>query len=553
MSVLVVGLSHKGAPLATLERVALAGDALAKLQHDVSRAEDVAGALVLSTCNRVEIYAEVGKFHGAVAAICDLLSRHSGVPHAELTPCLYVHYQDRAVQHLLAVACGLDSMVIGETQILGQLRQALRQAREQGTLGRALADLGSIALRAGKRAQSETGIGRTGASLVSVGLRAAAAQLQGGEAAAELALGGPDAEQPSLAGVRVLVVGAGSMSSLAVASAARAGAAELVVANRTRHRAERLAATAGGTAADFSELSALIAAADLVVTCTGAPGHVITVDTVRDALRERAAGGRLALLDLAMPRDVEPGVSELPGVAVTDLATLAAAGRQGAAGGESAASAERAGAPALPSASGYAAGLGPGIGESDIAAVRQIVAEELEAFLSAGRAARVAPTVVALRAKAAGVVESELARLAGRLGGVDAAVLAEVASSMRRVADKLLHAPTVRVKELAGAPGADSYEDALRVLFDLDPAAVQAVAMADAELAGWPAVPPAGAAPPPGNGSPPGNAAPPGTVPPARTGQASDDGRHSYDGQHGDDSQHGGEGAAAVPARGDSR
>ena len=135
MSVLVVGLNHKGAPLATLERVALTGDALDKLLHDVFRADDVAGAVVLSTCNRVEIYAEIGKFHGAVASICELLSRHSHVPQADLTPHLYVHYEDRALQHLLAVACGLDSMVIGESQILGQLRQALRIAREQGTLG----------------------------------------------------------------------------------------------------------------------------------------------------------------------------------------------------------------------------------------------------------------------------------------------------------------------------------------------------------------------------------------------------------------------------------
>ena len=177
MSVLVVGLNHKGAPLATLERVALVGDALDKLLHDVFRADDVAGALVLSTCNRVEIYAEVGKFHGAVAAICELLSRHSQVPQAELTQYLYVHYEDRAQQHMLAVACGLDSMVVGESQILGQLRQALRIAREKGTLGPTLSALGSRALRAGKRAQSETRVGQTGASLVSVGLQTAARHL----------------------------------------------------------------------------------------------------------------------------------------------------------------------------------------------------------------------------------------------------------------------------------------------------------------------------------------------------------------------------------------
>ncbi len=315
MSVLVVGLSHKGAPLATLERVALAGDELIKLLHDVARADDVAGALVLSTCNRVEIYAEVGKFHGAVAAICDLLSRHSHVPQAELTPCLYVHYEDRAVQHLLAVACGLDSMVIGESQILGQLRQAMRLAREQDTLGRTLSDLGSLALRAGKRAQSETGVGAAGASLVSVGLQAAARHLDearhpdaaaNGPAAAALApatgtlpgeLAGASAGQAdavipappaALAGQRVLVVGAGAMSSLVVATIARAGAASLTIASRTRGRAERLAGQIGGQARDMSGLPELIAAADLVVTCTGAPGHVITADTMRAALAIRA-------------------------------------------------------------------------------------------------------------------------------------------------------------------------------------------------------------------------------------------------------------------------
>jgi glutamyl-tRNA reductase len=446
MSVLVVGLSHKGAPLATLERTVLSGDAQAKLLHDVARADDVAAALILSTCNRVEIYAEVGSFHGAVAAICDLLSRHSGVPHAELTPCLYVHYADRAAQHLLTVACGLDSLVIGESQILGQLRAALRVAREQGTLGRPLADLGSVALRAGKRAQAETGVGRAGASLVSVGLQAAVQQLRSQEERERGELG--------LTGLRALVVGAGAMSALAAASVARAGAAELVIANRTRPHAERLAAQHGGRTAELAELPALLAA-DLVVTCTGASGHVITVDMVRAAMRDRARP--LVLVDLALPRDIEHGVGDLDGVTVTDLETLAADQPEGAQPGAAA-----------------------------IAAARQVVTQELEAYLSAGRAARVAPTVVALRAKAAGVVESELARLAGRIIGADAVTLEEVARSMHRVADKLLHAPTVRVKELAGSPGAESYEDALRVLFDLDPAVVQSVAQADALLAAWP-------------------------------------------------------------------
>jgi glutamyl-tRNA reductase len=446
MSILVVGLSYRSAPVATLERAVLAGDARIKLLHDVLHADDVAGSLVVSTCNRVEVYADVAKFHSAVAAVCELLARHSGVPLSELTPHLYVHYEDRAVQHLLAVTCGLDSMVVGESQILGQVRQALTLAREHGTLDRSLSELGALALRTGKRAHAETGIDRAGANLLSVGLAAAARRLE------------PAPDGQGLTGRSVLVVGAGSMSSLAVAGAARAGAAAIVVANRTRARARQLAATVSGVPADLADLPGLIAAADLVISCTGAPGSVITAAMVAGALDRRARpGAGLVLLDLALPRDVEPGTAALPGVSVVDLETLAL----GTDGG-----------PAL-------------TGDADVAAVRAILADEFAAYVSAGRAATVAPTVVALREKAAQVVDAELARLEGRLDGLDARVRQEIARSMRRITDKLLHAPTVRVKELAGVPGAESYEAALRVLFDLDPDAVRAVARADAGLAGF--------------------------------------------------------------------
>ena len=440
MSVLVVGLSHKSAPVATLERAVLADDALGKLLGDVFQADDVTGSAVLSTCNRLEVYADVDRFHGGVAAISELLARHSGVPLAELTGCLYVHYADRAVQHLLAVACGLESMVVGESQILGQVRLCLRLAGEQGTLSRALSELGALALRTGKRAHAETGIDSAGKSLVSVGLAAAAQRLQ----------------RPTLHAVPTLIVGAGSMSSLAAATAARLGAAPLVIANRTAEHAKRLAAAVGGTPADLSGLQAQIAAADLVISCTGAAGQVITAAAVRAALASREPAGRpLVLLDLALPRDVESAAGQLPGVTVLGLAELAAE-------------------------------LSDQDYGEEVAAVRRIVAEEFAAHVSADRAALVTPTVVALRTKAAGVVDAEMTRLDGRLDGLDERSRAEIARAMRRVADKLLHAPTVRVKELAGAPGADSYEAALRVLFDLDPAAVQAVTMADARIAGWP-------------------------------------------------------------------
>jgi glutamyl-tRNA reductase len=441
VSVLVVGLSHKSAPVAILEQAAVSGDTLTKLLRDVTQADSVAETFVVSTCNRVEVYADVDRFHAGVTAICELLARHGGVQARDLTPHLYVHYEDRAVAHLLAVACGLDSVVVGEGQILGQVRSAVKLAEEHGTVGRVLGELGRLALRAGKRARSETGIGRAGQSLVSVAIDLAAAQL-----------GVQEAE--GLAGRDVLIVGAGSMSALAATTASRNGAASIAVANRTRRHAEQLAAKVGGHAVGLADLGPALAAADLVLSCTGAAGHVITRDLVAAALVARPrppARGPLVVLDLAMPRDVEPAVAGLPGVVVIGMDRLSQQ--------ETAA------------------------GADDVAAVRAICEAELAAYQSAVDAARVAPTVVALRAKAATVVDAELARLAGRLSadGLSARALDEIAQTMRRVVDKLLHAPTVRVKELAGSPGGEDYATALRVLFDLDPRAVEAVTRAATE------------------------------------------------------------------------
>jgi glutamyl-tRNA reductase len=487
MSVLVVGLSHRSAPVAVLERAAVSGDALGKLLRDVFHAEHVAGTFTVSTCNRVEVYAEVDKFHAGVSVICEMLARHSGVALPELTRHLYVHYEDRAVQHLLSMTCGLESMVVGESQILGQVRRALALARKHQTIGHTLDDLGTLALRTAKRAHTQTGIDRAGANLVTVGIGLAAASLAAPVSPAAAAPVIPAAAAPVIPGAvapvapgtaaplapaaaesldtgaatqlhgrTVLVVGAGSMSALAVATAARLGAASVIVANRTGERAERLAASVGGTTADLHDLRPALASADLVISCTGAAGLVITADMVTAALGERqpAGGARpLALLDLALPRDVDPRADRLPGVTVIGLESL-----------------QDAGASLAASQAG------------DVAAVRAIVAEELAARASARHAARVAPTVVALRAKAVEVVEAELARLAGKLGEIDDRTRAEIAQAMHRVMDKLLHAPTVRVKELAGSPGGDSYEEALRVLFDLDPGAVEAVTRADAGM-----------------------------------------------------------------------
>ncbi|HEV2452311.1 MAG TPA: glutamyl-tRNA reductase, partial [Streptosporangiaceae bacterium] len=376
MSVLVVGLNHKSAPVVTLERAVVGGDELAKLRHDVFQSACVAGTFIVSTCNRVEIYADVDKFHAGVTAISELLARHSGIPLDELTSHLYVHYEDRAIQHLLEVTCGLDSMVVGESQILGQVRHALGVARDQGTLGPALGELGRLALRTGKRAHAETGIDQAGANLVSVGITLAASRLSA------------RAAQPGglLRGCRVLVVGAGSMSALATATAHRMGATGIVIANRTREHATRLAATVAGETAGLAALSAAIEAADLVISCTGATGVVITETMVPARPQNRP----LVLLDLALPRDVDPAAGARPGVSLIGLEAIGAA------------------ADAQPGPPGTGQ---PGSGEADahardIAAVRAIVTEEFAARASAARAASVTPTVVALRAKAAQVVDS---------------------------------------------------------------------------------------------------------------------------------------------------
>jgi glutamyl-tRNA reductase len=451
VSVLVVGLSHKSAPVATLERVAVSGDTLAKLLRDLVQAEPVAEAFVVSTCNRVEVYADVDRFHAGVTAICELLARHCGVPSPELTPHLYVHYEERAVSHLLMVAAGLDSMVIGEDQILGQVRSAVKLAAEHGTAGRVLSELGRLALRTGKRARAETAIGRAGLSLLSAAVELAAVSSGPGGA------GRGEASGDALAGSHVLIVGAGSMSALAAATAARSGAASITVANRTKEHAERVAAsvgTAGTTATGLDGLAAALAAADIVVSCTGATGQVITRDVAGAALAGRTAAAPLVIMDLAMPRDVDPGVADLPGVVLIGMEQLR----------------EHAST----------------IGGDDVAAVRAILEAELASYQSAMDAARVAPTVVALRAKAAKVVDAELARLTGRLSADDLSghALDEIAQTVRRVVDKLLHAPTVRVKELAGSPGGEEYATALRVLFDLDPRAVEAVTRAAPEQEG---------------------------------------------------------------------
>jgi glutamyl-tRNA reductase len=436
MSVLLFGVSHRSAPVSVLEQLSTDESDQAKIVDQVLQSSLVTEAMVLSTCNRVEVYAVVEAFHGGLSVIGQVLSEHSGMSLNDLTKYAYVRYAEAAVEHLFAVASGLDSAVIGEQQVLGQVRRAYAAAEANHTVGRTLHELSQRALSVGKRVHAETGIDAAGASVVSVAL-----------GMAETKLGG-------LAGRSAVVVGAGSMGSLSAKHLARAGVERIHVVNRTLPRAKRLAHNIrelGVTADAFplDHLPPVLTDADVVVCCTGAVRPVVSLADVHHALARREH--QLVMCDLGMPRDIDPAVAGLPGVFVVDMDRIQ---RE-------------------PSARAAA---------SDAEAARNIVAAEVANYLAGQRMAEVTPTVTALRQRAADVVEAELLRLDNRLPELDTAYRDEVAKTVRRVVDKLLHAPTVRVKQLASAPGGDSYAEALRELFELDQQAVDAVAASELPL-----------------------------------------------------------------------
>ena len=414
MNLLSIGASYRTAGVDILERLTIAGADIPAVLQRLLAQPYVGEAVIVSTCNRVEVYAAVSAFHGGLGDVCNVLAEHSGIGANDLAAHLYVNYDEAAVRHLFRVSAGLDSMVVGEAQILGQLRDSYHVATESDTAGRLLHELMQQALRVGKRAHAETGIDRAGQSVVTAALDVAAATFGG-----------------HLTGRTGLVVGAGAMGALSVATLTRWEVGPLQITNRGAARAERLAEAYGATAVGFGALDEAIAAADIVVCATASTEPVLTAATL--AGRERP----LVVLDLAVPRDVAPEVGELPGVTVIDIDSLAASRRT------------------LPAA-------------AETAAVEQIVATEVEHFLSWLRGADVAPTVAALRTRADDVVSAELRKLSARRPDFTPEQRADVSRTLHRVVQQLLHSPTVRVRQLAAEPGGDQYAALLRELFDLD-------------------------------------------------------------------------------------
>jgi glutamyl-tRNA reductase len=407
MTVLTVGLSHHSAPMETLEAVALDSAGAEALLDRLVAGDEVREVVVLATCNRVEIYAEGGEqateeMIAGLAAVC-------GIDPGRLRPDLYIHQGNDAVRHLFLVSCGLDSMLIGEAQIRGQVRDAYTVARRRGSAGPVLHELFQQARRLSKQAESEIGIGRAGASLVDVGLRLAAEHLG------------------TIDGCRALVVGAGAMGALAATALRGQAVADMVIANRTLERAERLAKQVGGRACELTELTLSLRATDIVVSTAASTGTLLTADMFSEHRP-------VVVLDLCLPRSVEPAVRELDGVELLDLAAL---GQR-----------LRAEQDELPEES-----------------ARRLVEAEVEAYQRKARVASATPTIVAMRSNAMEMLKTELNRFHERTPTLSEATRSEVDTMARRLVDKFLHRPMVRVKFMAAAAEDSMYVQVVRDLF----------------------------------------------------------------------------------------
>ena len=419
MSVVVVGLNHRTVPLELLERMTVPASRLPKTLADLAARENVTEAVVLSTCNRIEVYAYCEKFHGGYQDIRESLEDVSHVPPEEFSDHLTCLYDGDAARHLFAVASGLDSAVIGEHEILGQVRSSWETAAAEGSVGPVLNPLFRHALEVGKRVRTETAISR---NITSVS--------QAAVAMADERLGG-------LAGRRVLVVGAGEMGEGLARALHGGGVTEILVANRTWERAEDMATRLNGTAVRLDELPRHLAEVDVLLTSTGASSVILEHGDLASVVGKRN-GRNLLIVDIAVPRDVDPAAAELDGVTLLDMDDLRAFAEVGLA--------ER---------------------RREITAVQAIVDAELDRYVDESTARSVAPLVAALRVRAEEVRSGELDRLSGRLGELDERQREVVEALAAGIVGKLLHEPTVRLKDAAGTARGERLAEALRDLYDL--------------------------------------------------------------------------------------
>lgn len=419
MSLVVVGLNHRTVPVELLERMAIAPLALPKALHTLTQRENLAEVVLLSTCNRTEVYARYTNFHPAVQDALEFLTDQSAVDPDELTEHLYTYHDDAAVAHLFGVAAGVDSMIVGEAEILGQVREAWLTAEREGATGQLLSRVFRQAIQVGKRSRTETAIGRNPASVSSAAVAVAAERLG------------------TLESRRVLVLGAGAVGEGLAIALAGAGVADIAVANRTPERGAELAERVGGRAIPLDAIAGELERADVLLGSTAADSVLLERSEV-EAVMERRGGRALLIVDVAVPRDVDPGVGQVFGVTLLDIDDLKAFAEQ-----------------SLQQR------------RQEVGKVREIITTELDRFRGEHSAREVAPLVSALRARGEAVRTAELERFRSRLDALEAEARATVDALTKGIVNKLLHDPTVRVKDAAGSARGELYADALSELFDL--------------------------------------------------------------------------------------
>jgi glutamyl-tRNA reductase len=420
VSLVVVGLNHRTAAVDLLERMTVPPAGLPKALHDLAGREHLAEVVLLSTCNRTEVYARTTRFHDGIDDVRHFLADSSGVDPDALAEQLYTYHDEAAVAHLFGVASGLDSMIIGEHEILGQVREAWLLAEREATIGLLLSRTFRHAVEVGKRSRTETGIGRHAVSVSSAAVRIAAEQLG------------------SLEGRRVLLLGAGEVGEGMALALSGAGVGEIVVANRSRARGQQLANRVGGRAVPLDDVMDVLVSSDVLLASTGAPGTLVERGDMEEVMRRRD-GRALLIVDIAVPRDVDPGVGQVFGVKLLDIDDLKAVGEE---------SLEQR--------------------RAEVGKVRVIISDEIDRFRVDRFAREVAPLVTSLRDHVEGLRVAELERIASKLDELDPAARALVEQVTRGFANKLLHEPTVRLKDASGSALGELYADALAALFALD-------------------------------------------------------------------------------------
>lgn len=419
MSVVVIGLNHRTASLDLLERLTVDRKRLPKALHDLTSRTNLSEAVLLSTCNRTEVYAIAERFHGGFHDVRDFLAQLGFLAPEDFADHLYVLHDDDAVTHLFEVAAGLDSAVLGEHEVLGQVATAWETAREEGAAGPNLNLLFRHAIEAGKLVRTETGISR-GITSVSHAAVALAADRLG-----------------SLAGRRVLIVGAGEMGEGMAVALAEAGAGEVLVANRTAATAATVADRIGGRPVPLGDLCDHLVDVDVLLTSTSSESLIVEHQVLAEAVEAR--GGRpLLIIDVAVPRDVDPAAAELPGVTLLDMEELSAFVQRAANGRR-----------------------------KEAVRARELLAGCVARYAAEATAREVAPTIAALHERAEAVRTAELERHAAKLAGLGERERDAVEALTRAIVAKLLHEPTVRLKGAAGTAKGDRLVESLRDLFDL--------------------------------------------------------------------------------------